>query len=237
MQDKYAKIQRFFTACDELISGKYILADSKISELLKSIAASNELTTLFSAVTKEFNYTVAKQECLKFPLTPNGTRGAAYLPTDRAQAIAFVFCLLVEFDGGTMHLDEFLRKYFYEDGSYTASYSLFVTRMIRPFRDIVRNCFPYFGSDEDADAAQERKDILCALSEKLDAEYARMRSLRLNPVDAEACELIFSGLYSACEREDGKEIKALLCGYCYFLNVVGCMDENGMQLYALGAKL
>lgn len=80
MQDKYARIQRFFTACDELISGKYILADNKISELLKSIAASNELTTLFSAVTKGFDYHAAKQRYLKYPLTPNGTRGAAYLP-------------------------------------------------------------------------------------------------------------------------------------------------------------
>ena len=43
MQDKYAQMQRFFTACDELISGKYILADNKISEVLKAIAASEEI--------------------------------------------------------------------------------------------------------------------------------------------------------------------------------------------------
>lgn len=237
MQDKYAKIQRFFTACDELISGKYILADNKIGELLKSIAASNELTTLFSAVTKDFDYLAAKQEYLKFPLTPNGTRGAAYLPTDRAELIAFVFCLLVEFDGGAMHLDEFLRKYFNEDGSYTASYALFVTRMIRPFRDIVRDCFPDIELMSDADALQERKEALVALGEKLTAEHARLRSMNLNPVDADACELIFAGLYSAWERQDGAEIKAMLCGYCYFLNVVGCMDENGVELYSIGMKL
>ena len=237
MQDKYAKIQRFFTACDELISGKYILADNKISELLKSIAASNELTTLFSAVTKGFDYPAAKRQYLKYPLTPNGTRGAAYLPRDRAESIAFVFCLLVEFDGGTMHLDEFLRKYFYEDGSYTASYSLFATRMIRPFRDIVRDCFPDAELYGDGDRLQERKETLAKIGGKLKKEHARMRSAMLSPVDADACELIFSGLYAACEREDSITIKALLCGYCYFLNVVGCMDENSVDLYSYGANL
>jgi len=236
MQDNYAKIQRFFTACDELISGKYILADNKIGELLKSVAASEELTALFSAVTKDFDYLAAKREYLKYPLTPNGTRGAAFLPADRAQAVAFVFCLLVEFDGGAMHLDDFLRKYFYDDGSYTASYALFVTRMIRPFRDILRDCFPndLYGGFV---SLRERKDTLDAIGEKLRAEHARMRSVPLSPVDADACELIFAGLYSAWEREDGAEIKALLCGYCYFLNGVGQMDGSALELYALGSKL
>ena len=61
MQDKYAQMQRFFTACDELISGKYILADNKISEVLKAIAASEELTWRFPAVTERVGYPAAKQ--------------------------------------------------------------------------------------------------------------------------------------------------------------------------------
>ena len=97
MQDKYAQMQRFFTACDELISGKYILADNKISEVLKAIAASEELTGLFTAVTERFDYPSAKQAYLKYPAEAGGTRGAAYLPAERGDLIAFVFCLLVGF--------------------------------------------------------------------------------------------------------------------------------------------
>ena len=40
MEEKNAKLQRFFTACDDLITGKYILADTKIGELLRSVATS-----------------------------------------------------------------------------------------------------------------------------------------------------------------------------------------------------
>ena len=80
MQDKYAQMQRFFTACDELISGKYILADNKIGEVLRAIAASEELTGLFSAVTERFDYPTAKQAYLKYPAEPGGTRGAVSPP-------------------------------------------------------------------------------------------------------------------------------------------------------------
>lgn len=80
MQDKYAQMQRFFTACDELISGKYILADNKISEVLKAIAASEELTGLFTAVTERFDYPAAKQAYLRYPAEPGGTRGARLSP-------------------------------------------------------------------------------------------------------------------------------------------------------------
>ena len=32
MQDKYLKIERFLNACEELVSGKYIMADTKIRD-------------------------------------------------------------------------------------------------------------------------------------------------------------------------------------------------------------
>lgn len=84
MQDKYAQMQRFFTACDELISGKYILADNKISEVLKAIAASEELTGLFTAVTERFDYPAAKQAYLKYPAETGGTRELHTFPQSGA---------------------------------------------------------------------------------------------------------------------------------------------------------
>ena len=69
----------------------------------------------------------------------------AYLPAERQDVLAFVFCLFVEIDAGTMHMNDLLLRYFYVDGSYTASYSVFSGRMIKPFRDIVRECFPECG--------------------------------------------------------------------------------------------
>ena len=235
MQDKYAQMQRFFTACDELISGKYILADNKISEVLKAIAASEELTGLFTSVTERFDYPSAKQAYLKYPAEAGGTRGAAYLPAERGDLIAFVFCLLVDFDTGVMRLNDFLRKFFNEDGSYTASYTLFVERMIRPFRDIVRDCFPELARP--GSVSRDREEALDKIGEIIGMERGRMMQASLDKVDADACELILSELYAAAGRRDTAELKALLCGYSYFLNTVGYLNDESRTLFELSTKL
>lgn len=235
MQDKYAQMQRFFIACDELISGKYILADNKISEVLKAIAASEELTGLFTAVTERFDYPAAKQKYLRYPSEPGGTKGAAYLPAERGDLIAFIFCLLVDFDTKVMRLQDFLRKFFHEDGSFTASYTLFVERMIRPFRDIVRDCFPELARP--GSVSREREEALDKIGEIINLERGRMLRATLNPVDADACTLILDELYAAAGRRDTAELKALLCGYSYFLNTVGYLNDESRALFELSAKL
>ncbi len=236
--EESAKMQRFFTACDELITGKFILADTKIGELLRSVATSEDLTRLFAAVTEGFDYPAAKQTYLKAPDSTKRTRGEAYLPSDKRELLAFVFCLLVEFDSGAVKLNDFLLRYFYEDGSYTASYALFVTRVIRPFRDIVRDCFP--GSGRTGDVSARRKhaeNLLELLAEKITVERTRVAALPLGKENAVAGEMILAELYAAVGRADVSEIKALLCGYLYFLQVVDGSAENSNEIFLIAGEL
>ncbi len=238
MQDRNAEIERFLSACSDMIAGKFILADSKIGEILKAVASSAELTGLFNAVTDGFDFSAAKSMYLKFPAEPHSSRGAAYLPSDRREILAFVFCLLVEFDGGKMKFNDFLLRYFYEDGSYTASYTLFVGRMIRPFRDIVRDCYPDLGRAGDMQFLRKREDdILEMFSEKVSVERMRIKTVALSQDDAVAGEMILAELYAAAGRRDITEIKALLCGYLYFLGTVGGASENSSEMFNLAGEL
>lgn len=238
MDDTNAKLQRFFNACDELINGKFILADTKIGELLRSVAACAVLTGLFSAVTDGFDYPAAKKAYLKLPESEGGRRGEVFLPPERKDILAFVFCLLVEIDSGAVKLNDFLLRYFYEDGSYTASYALFVGRMIRPFRDIVRECFPDLGRDAKAQEAQRREEYcLQQLSERVVAERTRIGGLSLGEEDAFAAERMLAELYAAVGRQDLSEIKAILCGYLYFLQVTGAGSENSDEMFAFAGEL
>ncbi len=238
MEDNTAKMQRFFTACDELITGKFILADTKIGELLRSIATSDELRGLFAAVTKGFDYPAAKAACLKQPGEGGRyLRGEAYLPSERSEILAFVFCLLVEFDGGAMKFNDFLLRYFYVDGSYTASYSLFVDRVIRPFRDIVRDCYPDLNKVAPEARRKQEENRLEQLAEKISLERTRIASLPLGKEDAVAADMILNELYAAVGRGDYAELKALLCGYLYFLQVTDCSDENSTEMFRLAVDL
>ena len=238
MEDNTAKMQRFFTACEELITGKFILADTKIGELLRAIATSDELRGLFAAVTKGFDYPAAKAACLKQPGEGGRyIRGEAYLPSERSEILAFVFCLLVEFDNGTMKFNDFLLRYFYVDGSYTASYSLFVDRVIRPFRDIVRDCYPDLNKVAPEARRKQEENRLEKLAEKIALERTRIASLPLGKEDAVAADMILNELYAAVGRGDYSELKALLCGYLYFLQVADCSDENSNEMFRLAGDL
>ena len=141
MEERIEKLKCFFAACDELLDCKFQTADHRISDVLKALAESPDLTALFKSITAKFDYSAAKRTYLRFP-AEGSLRGAAFVPKERHELIAFVFCLLVDLDSGALLLKDFLLRYFYVDGSYTASFLLFADRLIRPFRDILFACFP-----------------------------------------------------------------------------------------------
>ncbi len=239
MLEQYEKIDRFLTVCNDLIGGKFILADNRISELLKLVAGSKQLTDLFSAVTERFDYTEAKASYLRFPASKGAAHGIAYMPSERTEALAFVFCLLVEIDSGALKLNDFLLRYFYEDGSYTASYALFAERMLRPFRDIVSGCFPQIEKAKKrmAEERQREGSVLEQISTCVITERARIANLTLSDGEKAAGELMLSEMLLAVGREDAQELRALVCGYAYYLRANNAENENSEALFALARSL
>ncbi len=238
MEDRFSKIQRFFGACDDLIGGTYVAADTKIAEILKAISGSRELTDLFSAATEGFDYPKSKQAYLRYPAQRGATHGIAFLPSDRKEILAFVFCVLVELDADVMRLGDFLLRFFYEDGSYTASFAVFAERMIRPFRDIVRDCFPDYGKKGQLDRISQREDaVLSALAERVTLERNRIANISLLGEERAASEVIFNELSAAVGRKDSQEICAILAGYRYFLRYINAEDALSAELFALSDEL
>ena len=239
MTDKIERIRRFLSVCDELIEGSYMNAEGKISEALKHIAGCRELTNLFAAVTDGYDYPAAKRAYLR-PRTGSGTAGrvGAFLPSERQDVLAFVFCLFVEIDAGTVHLNDLLLRYFYVDGSYTASYSVFAGRMIKPFRDIVRECFPEVGKRGQIAAMQKkREEALSAFAQSLPVERNRVMGRALREEEKTAGEEIFSELAAAAARRDVAEVRALLAGYRYFLRYIGAESDESSALFALSQEM
>ena len=233
------QINRFYQACNKLMNENYMAAVTRIEEVLRSIAECRALTDLFSAATERFDYPAAKKMYLRFPASPTSAHGKAFLPKDRGEAIAFVFCLLVDFDAGRIKFDDFLLRYFYEDGSYTASLALFSDRMLRPFRDIVKECFPNVVMDERPESAAQRTRKRVASLETFASlaieERERLRGVQLSSVDALAGELILSEMIQAAGKNNISQVKALVAGYSYFLRVL--FIEGGEELIKAGRNL
>ena len=232
------QLNRFFRACEELMNERYIMADARIEEILRSIAESRALTDLFSALTERFDYPSAKKTYLRFPASNGSAHGKVFLPKDRGEVLAFIFCLLVDIDAGRIKFDDFLLRYFYEDGSYTASFALFVDRMIRPFRDIVRESFPDVTGEDREKAAKRRNQRVVSLDKfasLADGERSRLKTVSLSSVDSLAGDMLLSEIIKAAERNDASLVKALVAGYRYFLHAL--FLEGGEELIKEARKL
>lgn len=128
---KLEDIGEFTNAADELISSKFILAEKRISDLLKSIAKNRALMDLFSEALSGYNYSV------EFNRSKTAKKGKPklVLPVNQARKMAYVFCLLMEFDTGKRNLKDFLDEYYYLPQP-NDSMALFAQDMIVVFKDV-----------------------------------------------------------------------------------------------------
>ncbi len=124
-------IAGFKSAADELISSKYILAEKRISELLKTIADNSELFDLFKTALSGYNYSV------EFNKSRTAKKGkpVLVLPSNQARKIAYVFCLLMEFDTGKRSLKDFLDEYYFHPQP-NRSFTAFAQDMITVFKEV-----------------------------------------------------------------------------------------------------
>ncbi len=144
-------IENFKKASANIVGAKYILADKKISELLKIIASSKMLYELFRHVTENFDYATFKDVC--FARSVNG-KGVFTMPAKDEDSLALIFLLFVEIDDKKTDLIKLLKDYFPSEGGKQASYALFVTKVVIPFELLVEK-YAYMLINEDS---AEKKD-------------------------------------------------------------------------------
>ena len=66
MQTDASGVELFLQKCDEVMQSKFIIADTKIGELLQAIAASDLLYAFFRDITKDFDYPAAKSKYMNY---------------------------------------------------------------------------------------------------------------------------------------------------------------------------
>ncbi len=126
------KIREFSKFCDEMINGKFILADIKISNILKSIAQSKELYNLMAECLLNFNF---DDEFEKSKLS-NFSEKYFKMPEEDYKRIALVFCFLVEVDNKKIDFYDFITNYF-KSKDVGGEYLVFAKTMLVPFKNDV----------------------------------------------------------------------------------------------------
>ena len=197
MTDTKQQVLSFLEKCEELKSCKFIMATTKIKDLLKCIVNCPDLYRLFETVTKKFDYPNAKAECLITEESGAFDSSRVELPQTVGERLAFIFCLFVEFDRETLNFNDFLRQYFVEDGSYFASYRAFCNLIVKSLQECVLRIF-----EDDLETLPEGKpdsavaELISALDISVSQEMQYVSDSSISEDDKENGLKILSELFT-----------------------------------------
>ena len=237
MSETKEQILSFMEACNELKKCKFIMAPVKIKDILKSIVNSPDLYNLFNVATRDFNYL---QEKSRYLITVNDgyyNRSYVAMPQEPAQILAFSLCLLVEFDNNTLDFNDFLRRYFPEDGSYFSSFHAFCNTVIKSMQDTVMMCFkeemekPEYVPEAAPAQSVLRSGLLTAIDLSISEEKQFISTnAKIPDEEKEGALAILTQLFYAVKNDNRPLINALVCGYNYFVLYNNCLSDGVTSL-------
>ena len=134
--DEKQNIVAFFNACNEMIEGRFILSDTKVANILKSVVGSETLYKLYSDCMVGFKFARMLDYC-KASNPNNG--GYFRMPEEEKDIIAFVTCLLLEVDKRNINLQTFVTDNFYSIDGYNISYNNFALLVLVEYKTAVKN--------------------------------------------------------------------------------------------------
>ncbi len=198
------KIKNFFDACNEMIQGRFILSDIKISKILKAIANSEVLYNLFAEVLSDFKF----KEEFENAKTPNKVNGGYFaVPEQDEKIVALVFCILLEVDNQKMNLQNFVNDYFYSPEGYNISYSNFSLSVLVPFKNAVLNLL---GCNEDGTPIKEEEEEVEPEEEEIEEEPNHKQKILFANLRMSLNELLSVIVKSKISYEEKEELKIII---------------------------
>jgi len=132
-EENREKVEEFYNSCSDLINAKIILADVKISKILKSIMASSDLISVIGETLVNFNF---DNEFSKAQVKNEMTTLYFQLPAEKEKIVALVFGILSECDTHQLDLHKFIKDFFVDDdGDISKGFTNFIYSVVFPFRD------------------------------------------------------------------------------------------------------
>lgn len=240
MEDLKAEICDFINKCEEVKSCKFIMATTKLKDILKSIVNSRTLYELFTSFTQSYDYTEGKNKCLIKTHDGISARGRVVLPKNDGERLAFIFCLLVEFDRDTINFNWFLQEYFSDDGSYYASYYAFCETVINNLEETVKSLFiEELGSLEEAEPIEEPPKVqsgqLSGLLSTISLLIAQEKQFVLESAipneDKEAGYKMLTEIYDSLKEGRIATANAVACGYNYYILYNNTISASVQMLF------
>lgn len=129
MRTREESLNNFIKLCDELISSKYLFANSKVFDVITAINSSKLLSDVFSYFSDAYDF----QSALEEAFYDKGDEKCFTLPVKNTDVLAFVYLLLREINYKNIQLTDLL-DYFEGGKNYEISYKNFAKTVLLPFK-------------------------------------------------------------------------------------------------------
>lgn len=214
-------LKQFNNACNDFLSGKYILANIKLKAILQSINENEKLTDIVSDCIDGFNFDDKFRESI--------ISGRIILPATDKDIIAYCFNILYNLDIGTVGLMDFINKYFTSDElSGGEEFKLFTNTIIKPFNEAINRLYTqtYLLSD----SIDYQSNIYHKLMNISKVNIDNIEKFKLKEIESEELTLLLTALSDACEKSNKKLVYALMVGIEYFVKINKRAKEVYLQL-------
>lgn len=191
MQD----LDQFNIACEQLLNGKYVLIEVKLSSLLKIFDENEKLKILVSNALNKYNFSSAFEDEINTNLV---------LPQDEYEVISFVYTLLYKAKNNELN--------FGEAGS--GNLIQIVNKILPSFQSAINNM--YSKNYQQIEAEEYRNNIFNNLKSTITLILDNLDKYKFTTTNKEEFLMLINSLFQACEKNDKKLVYSLMIGLDYF---------------------
>lgn len=204
------ELTQFNNACDEFVSGKYILIDLKISSILNIIANDEKLTNIVNSCLQEFPFeSLAKKHMIN-----NYETTSFSLPSTEKEIIAFVYNLLYKFSSKNIDFYEFLKTFYNAENAGGKEFGEFATSIIIPFKNAINSI--YSKRHVLVETSDYQNNIYNKIMTTIKLIVKNLDGYKLNMNQKEEFTMLLNSLHIASEKNDKKLVFSLMIGLDYF---------------------
>ena len=137
ISDGEETLRVFESACAEMVSSKFIFADKRIRDILRAVAGSRRLLSVFAHAAKPFDFDTEFDKAISV----EGGKKRIKLPDEPLACIAFVYSLFWEIDAKNIDVHKLLDEYYAAGQNVNDSYRNFNETVTAVFADYVKQFF------------------------------------------------------------------------------------------------
>ena len=199
----------FNAACDEFATGKYLLADIKISSILQIIVNNEKLKNIVTSCSDNYSFSLNDiNSAIKDDMAV--TFG---VPNSEKETIAFVYNLLYAFKNNSINFYNFLTK-FYPAELTNVDFIKFANDVIVPFKNAINSLYSKLHILVETNDYQN--NIYNKLKTNVNLIISNIDSFKLKISEKEEFSMLLNSLYFASEKNDKKLVYSILIGLDYF---------------------